>query len=86
MGIVTRCWPPRRDARHDKNSTRQPPTSDSGEGGRIFGSAHSGGCVFVLCDGSVRQFPYDIDPLMFAYLGNRKDAATVDLSSNMRNP
>ena len=53
-------------------------------GGRIFGSAHSGGCNFVLCDGSVKQLPYTIDALTFAYLGNRRDAATVDLLSNTR--
>ena len=66
--------PPRKDTRR------------AGGGGSVFGSAHSGGCVFVLCDGSVRQLPYYIDPLTFAYLGNRKDAATVDLLSNQRVP
>jgi prepilin-type N-terminal cleavage/methylation domain-containing protein/prepilin-type processing-associated H-X9-DG protein len=45
-----------------------------------FGSAHAGTCNFVLCDGSVRSISYSIDPTIFNYLGNRKDAQAIDAS------
>jgi prepilin-type processing-associated H-X9-DG protein len=40
---------------------------------RRFGSAHSTGCHFVFCDGSVRQISYLIDRLVHRHLGNRQD-------------
>lgn len=46
----------------------------------LFGSSHTDGCQFVLCDGSVRTISYSIDPLNHARLGNRADEQTVDLS------
>ena len=45
-----------------------------------FGSPHSSGCNFVLCDGSVRPISYSIDPLTHSRLGNRKDGAAIDAS------
>jgi prepilin-type processing-associated H-X9-DG protein len=46
-----------------------------------FGSAHSGGfnCVFV--DGSVHTISYEIDPLVFDRLGDRRDGEVVDTSA-----
>jgi prepilin-type N-terminal cleavage/methylation domain-containing protein len=44
-----------------------------------FGSAHPVGCHFALCDGSVRQLNYNIDPTLFSRLGNRRDGTPVDL-------
>jgi prepilin-type N-terminal cleavage/methylation domain-containing protein/prepilin-type processing-associated H-X9-DG protein len=44
-----------------------------------FGSAHSGGGNFVLCDGSVQMISYSVDPQLFRYLGNRMDGKTVEL-------
>jgi len=95
---VNRPLVPRRDARFLKNTVQQgledrgqlavtEPTEELhgvGQGGRVFGSPHSGGSIFVFCDGSVRTIQYTIDPLTFGYLGNRRDAATVDLLSNER--
>lgn len=40
---------------------------------RRFGSAHSAGCHFVLCDGSVRGTSYEIDAEVHRRLGNRRD-------------
>ena len=45
-----------------------------------FGSAHSSGCNFVFCDGSVHTVSYSIDGLTYMYLGNRKDLQPIDAS------
>jgi len=43
-----------------------------------YGSAHSGTCGFVFCDGSVRAISYSIDPATFDSLGSRKDGMAID--------
>ena len=48
----------------------------------MFGSAHAGGCNFVLCDGSVRLISYLIDAEVHRRLGNRMDGLTIDGSSS----
>jgi prepilin-type N-terminal cleavage/methylation domain-containing protein len=44
-----------------------------------FGSAHIGGAMFVLCDGSVRQISFGVDQATFLRLCRRDDGEVVDL-------
>ncbi len=43
-----------------------------------FGSAHSGGCNFVFCDGSVRLINYAINPTTHRQLCDRADLEPMD--------
>ena len=45
-----------------------------------FGSAHTSGCNFVFCDGSIHTISYSIDALAHSYLGARDDGYAVDSS------
>jgi len=38
-----------------------------------FGSPHARGSFFCFCDGHVQAISYDIDPVVYTDLGNRKD-------------
>ncbi len=56
-----------------------PPTSDTD--GKLdkkfrFGSAHPAGTLMAFCDGSVRLYGFDVDPMAFALLGGRNDGET----------
>ena len=42
-----------------------------------FGSAHPGGFLVVLCDGSVRFVSYQVNPEVHRRLGNRRDGEVV---------
>jgi prepilin-type N-terminal cleavage/methylation domain-containing protein len=44
----------------------------------IFGSAHSAGCNFVMCDGSLHSISFSIDPETHRRLGNRADKLPID--------
>ena len=46
-----------------------------------FGSAHTGGLLMALCDGSVLSISYSIEPDIHARLGNRSDGKVIDLDS-----
>jgi len=43
-----------------------------------FGSAHSAGCYFAFCDGSVRTISYDIDRQTHCRNGHREDQGSSD--------
>jgi prepilin-type N-terminal cleavage/methylation domain-containing protein/prepilin-type processing-associated H-X9-DG protein len=43
-----------------------------------FGSAHSEGLNFALCDGSVRFINYTISEMTYRHLANRKDNISID--------
>jgi prepilin-type N-terminal cleavage/methylation domain-containing protein/prepilin-type processing-associated H-X9-DG protein len=68
----------------DSTSTHDAPiqdtTSDPASAPYGFGSPHSGGINFVMCDGSVHVIPYDIDLTTYARLGNRSDGEEIDSS------
>ncbi len=55
--------------------THVPPLPDptSGDGGQRFGGPNSAGCMFVLCDGSVRMINYSVSQATFDRLGNTSD-------------
>ncbi|MCA9125106.1 MAG: DUF1559 domain-containing protein [Planctomycetales bacterium] len=68
------------DDADNRRWTDEPPQKD-GKSDDIqhFGSAHAGGCQFVLADGSTRLISYTIDAAIFKNLGNRHDGNAVDL-------
>lgn len=45
----------------------------------LFGSQHVAGAYFVLCDGSVRMFAYNIDRAVFSQLCHREDGQVVQM-------
>ena len=44
-----------------------------------FGGMHSGGTVFVFCDGAVRFVSNNIDQALYRRMGSRRDGGLVDL-------
>ena len=46
-----------------------------------FGAAHPGAFNAAFGDGSVRTINYDIDPVLFDSIGDRRDGEVVDLSA-----
>jgi len=60
--------------------TDEPPSQDANRTDiQHFGSAHSGGCHFVLCDGSTRFVRYNVDASVFKNFGNRLDGRPISL-------
>lgn len=53
---------------------RQDPRGQKGKYRFAMGSAHRVGFNACLCDGSVREIPFTIDPLVYSALGNRQDS------------
>ena len=71
--VRTTCFPPQRD------------TDSSGFDSTFhylaevvhFGAAHPGGINAVFADGSVHRIAYDVDPVTFNLLGDRRDGFVV---------
>jgi hypothetical protein len=59
-----------------------PPSRDEAQMGNLykFGSAHPSTWNAVLCDGSVQDISYTIDPNVHGYLANRHDGESIDSS------
>jgi prepilin-type N-terminal cleavage/methylation domain-containing protein len=68
-------WQPRKDENHNLASG----LPDGNWGNAQFGSAHSSGCFFAMCDGSVQAIAFTVDPAVHWKLGNRKDGYQADL-------
>lgn len=52
---------------------RQDPRGTTGKYRYAMGSSHRVGFNTCMCDGSVREVPFTIDPLIYSALGNRED-------------
>lgn len=58
--------------------TDRPPLRDGDSPSeRAFGSAHSNGCHFAFCDGSVRFVSYSVDAAVHRQCGNRRDGSSL---------
>lgn len=69
------------DDADNRRWTDEPPQKDTASDDiQHFGSAHSGGCHFVLADGSTRLISYTIDATVFKNFGNRHDGNPIGLS------
>jgi hypothetical protein len=64
---------------HDENHFQSGGGPDGGFETRNFGSPHSSGCFFAMCDGSVQSISFTIDPAVHFKLANRKDGFQVDI-------
>lgn len=69
------------DDADNRRWTDEPPQKDTASDDiQHFGSVHSGGCHFVLADGSTRLISYTIDATVFKNFGNRHDGNPIGLS------
>jgi len=57
------------------------PDEDGVSGYWVFTGPHPSGCVFALCDGSVRTISWSIRLDVYGYLANRKDGQAVSADS-----
>jgi prepilin-type N-terminal cleavage/methylation domain-containing protein len=73
--------PPQRDTYLATGQPGANQGSFGGDGTRYdyFGSAHTSGFHAAMCDGSVRQIPFDVDMDTFMRLTNRYDGQVVEL-------
>ena len=63
----------------DKNALDASGNPDDNWGRYNFGSQHSTGCFFVMCDGSVQSISYLVDQRVHWKLANRLDGADVQI-------
>ncbi len=67
-------WGPNPDIR----ATSAAVFSDVNSGLRQFGSSHASGCLFVLCDGSVRPVRFNPDRTLFRRLCTKADGQVMN--------
>ncbi len=65
-------WRPLKDEEHRENDDW---------GITNFGSQHSTGCFFVMCDSSVQSISYTVDQRIHYKLSNRRDGMQVDVTA-----
>ncbi|MDO4629882.1 MAG: DUF1559 domain-containing protein, partial [Planctomycetia bacterium] len=65
--------------KNDSDNARPSQDRDGIQRHNYFGSAHAGSCSFTMCDGSVQNVSYSIDPQMHYYLGHRSDGEVARL-------
>jgi hypothetical protein len=63
----------------DLNAINANGTANSNFGIGNFGSAHSSGCFFTMCDGSVQTISFAVDYKVHWKLANRMDGIDVSL-------
>jgi prepilin-type processing-associated H-X9-DG protein len=73
------CDPPISDA---QAANTQVLSEDWGQAFDVynFGAAHTGGFNAAFGDGSVQTINYDVDPVLFNRIGDRRDGEAIDLS------
>ncbi len=65
---------------HDtvRNGNQAPqPDPNSGDGAQRFGGVHTGVCMFIFCDGSVKNIPFSIPDATFTLLCRRDDGTPI---------
>src|SRR5262249_27737941 len=77
-GANTRDWRPLKDEDHATSESNAWGNGDQW-GETNFGSQHSAGCFFAMCDGSVQTISYSVDQKVNYNLSNRKDGNSVQL-------
>ncbi|TWT74523.1 hypothetical protein Pla123a_33460 [Posidoniimonas polymericola] len=78
-----------RSTYYDGRTANHTPRSDADESypttdlnaREAFGSAHPGGCLFSMCDGSVSLVAYSVDAEAFRQMGHRADGGEVKVYS-----
>ena len=74
------AWNPASSLRREDFQPRQDVAGVDNPGYLAFGSAHPGGLNMAMCDGSVQNVAYEIDPLVHRFLANRLDGEAVSVS------
>jgi prepilin-type N-terminal cleavage/methylation domain-containing protein len=66
--------------RHASNAPwRDENRKDTGSGASNFGSAHPGGVLGAMADGSVRSFAFEIEVTLWRRIGHRSDGASITI-------
>jgi prepilin-type N-terminal cleavage/methylation domain-containing protein/prepilin-type processing-associated H-X9-DG protein len=84
-GYDVNCWTFKPPAPDYVDFTKRPSSGGcTDDYGTIFGSAHSSGFNMALCDGSVKNVNFAINPLVHQQLGNRFDGEPTNISELFR--
>jgi prepilin-type N-terminal cleavage/methylation domain-containing protein/prepilin-type processing-associated H-X9-DG protein len=73
------AWNPASSLRREDYQPRQDVSGVDNPGYLAFGSAHPAGLNMAMCDGSVQNVSYNVDPLVHRFLANRLDGQAVSI-------